>query len=79
MALQRGILDEQNAAQVGQTRTVLIDGRGTDWDGYVGRTTADAPEVDCVVRIEGDGVRAGDLVEARIIGVDGYDLVGQVI
>ena len=78
MALQRGILQEQNAAQVGQSRTVLIDGRGAGGDGYVGRTTADAPEVDCVVRVEGNGVHAGDLVQVNITRVDGYDLVGQV-
>lgn len=79
MALQRGILEEQNAAQVGQSRTVLIDGRSADRDGYVGRTTADAPEVDCVVRVEGNGVCAGDLVQVRITSVDGYDLMGQVV
>ena len=80
MELQRGILHELNAAQLHQTRTVLIDGRSTDSDGYVGRTTADAPEVDCAIKVQGTGLHAGDLVNVLLTRQDSaYDLSGHVV
>jgi ribosomal protein S12 methylthiotransferase len=70
---------ERNRSLVGSEVEVLVDGQ--DASGvWVGRTRADAPEVDGTVRLRGNGVRAGDLVRARVLGVEGegYDLVGEV-
>ena len=77
MALQKTILDEHNRARVGTTLRVLIDGR-LDKTSVVGRTTADAPEIDCRVVIKDKDLTAGAFVDARITGVDDYDLIGEV-
>jgi len=83
MALQKKILDDYNRQQVGQTLGVLVDGRSPDGEGFVGRTHADAPEVDCVVKLPDDAhsrdLHSGDLIKAEILGVDDYDLVGRVL
>ena len=42
----------------------------------VGRSYADAPEIDCSVFFESE-LPSGDFVEARIIGTSGYDLVAE--
>ena len=38
----------------------------------------DAPEVDGVIFIEGEGFEPGDFVDVRITGTMEYDLVGEV-
>jgi ribosomal protein S12 methylthiotransferase len=41
----------------------------------IGRTTADAPEIDGVVYLEdAEGLNAGDFVEVQIHDADGHDL-----
>jgi ribosomal protein S12 methylthiotransferase len=77
MEIQRGIMAGHNKARVGEVLPVLIDGRAPEGDGFVGRTQADAPEVDGVVRIEGD-LHSGDLIPVKITGSDDYDLTGVV-
>jgi len=74
MALQARIHGEHQAARVGTTVEVLIDGR--EGDVAVGRTAADAPEVDAVVRVEDPGGRlaTGDLATVIVTAADGYDL-----
>jgi ribosomal protein S12 methylthiotransferase len=77
LRLQREIVRERNEELVGHDVEVLID--GVDRAGRArGRTRADAPEIDCGVRIHGRA-RAGDLIAARVIGVEGggYDLVAR--
>ena len=54
---------------------VLIE--ETSSDGTWGRTQADAPEVDCGVRVSGHA-RVGDLVRARCTGTSGVDLLAEV-
>ena len=49
--------------------------------GGVGRTYADAPEIDGVVHIQppekaSKTYKTGDLISVRILGVQGHDLVG---
>ena len=46
---------------------------------FVGRTFADAPDVDPVVYVTGDGLVEGDLVPCEIVASQGYDLVGAVV
>jgi len=83
MELQQGIARAHNEALVGQTLPVLVDGLDPDAADpasrvYLGRTARDAPEVDGVVRLAGDELASGDLVLARIEGVEDYDLVARV-
>ncbi|MCA8955343.1 MAG: 30S ribosomal protein S12 methylthiotransferase RimO [Planctomycetes bacterium] len=75
MELQRGIMAARNASLVGSTLPVLIDGRDPEGPGYLGRTFADAPEVDCVVKLDGP-LQPGDLFPVRITAAGDYDLTG---
>jgi ribosomal protein S12 methylthiotransferase len=77
MAIQKRVHVERNRALVGHTVEVLVDGLAADGVGYVGRTWADAPEVDALVRLPEAGIRAGDLIEVRIAGIDDYDLLAE--
>lgn len=73
MEVQEAISAEKQRNKVGRIETILID--EVEGDGAVGRTAADAPEIDGVVYLSGaDGLQPGDLVEAQIVGSDGHDL-----
>ena len=77
MELQREISDERNSGLVGTTQTVLVDRHE---GGYaVGRTEADAPEVDNEVIVHGRDLPAvGTFSRIDIVEAYEYDLVGNV-
>ena len=57
-----------------------MDGPDPEVPGHVAaRGHADAPDIDCAVRLKGKGLRPGDLVRARVTGADGYDLLARAI
>jgi ribosomal protein S12 methylthiotransferase len=64
---------------------VLVDSApGLGRKGAVGRSYADAPEIDGQVRLLppqkiSRTLRAGDFVKARVVQVDGHDLIAQPI
>jgi ribosomal protein S12 methylthiotransferase len=73
MELAAEISRERLAAKHGRTMRVLVDRieAGT----AVARSSADAPEIDGVVRIRGARkLRVGDFADVRIVGSDAYDL-----
>jgi len=73
MALQQSISAAKLQRKIGSTQTILID-QVTE-DGAVGRTFADAPEIDGVVHLPDiTDFSPGDLVEAEISAADDYDL-----
>ena len=73
MALQQEISARKLRQKVGTTQSILID--TVTEDGSIGRTRADAPEIDGVVHLPGiTEFRPGDLVEAEITSADDYDL-----
>jgi len=60
---------------VGKTLKMLVDEPG------VGRSSADAPEIDGVVRLLppekiSKTLKVGEFTRARIVDTDGHDLVG---
>ena len=69
--------------RVGATMQVLIDSApGLGRKGGVGRSYADAPEIDGTVQLLppekiSKTLKAGEFTKARIVGVQGHDLVGQ--
>ncbi len=65
------------AAKIGKTLEVLIDHVGED--GAIGRSKADAPEIDGQVHIFGDTsqVQAGDFVKVLVEDADDHDLQGS--
>ncbi len=80
--LQRIISLERNETRLGSDTLVLVDRPDSEGgDGVVvGRTAAQAVEVDGVVRVEGArGARAGDFVRARLTEAREEDLIGVAI
>jgi len=76
MALQEKISAQRLQRKVGSTLTVLLDESG---DGKaIGRSSADAPEIDGVVHVrKAANAMAGDFVEVRITRADAHDLYGD--
>ena len=73
MQVQETISAEKLQKKVGRIEMVLVD--EVDGDIAIGRTSADAPDIDGVVYLSGaDGLAPGDLVEAQITRADGHDL-----
>ncbi len=80
MAAQQEISAARLQRRVGRVLDVLIDGR--DEDGVVGRSAADAPDIDGLVHVEiptGMATPApGDRVSVLIEDADDYDLFGRL-
>lgn len=79
MAAQQPIAFGFNQSKVGQVLDVLIDGPAPDTDGamWLGRSYADAPDVDGQVIVSGSHLQVGDLLACEIVGAEGYDLVAS--
>jgi ribosomal protein S12 methylthiotransferase len=78
MAVQEKISAQRLKRKVGRTLTVLVDEAGDNK--AVGRSSADAPEIDGVVHIRKAGsTQAGDFVEVRITRADTHDLHGELV
>ena len=77
MQLQQEISAERLKQKIGQTLDVIVD--EIDAEGIIGRTKADAPEVDGLVYIEnlsGAPVKVGEFIKVTITHSDEYDLWG---
>ena len=77
MQLQQEISAERLKQKIGQTLDVIMD--EIDDEGIIGRTKADAPEVDGLVYIEnlsGTPVKVGEFIKVTITHSDEYDLWG---
>lgn len=73
MTVQQAISAQKLQAKIGQTIDVLID--SVTEDGAVGRSMADAPEIDGVVHLVGaTDLQPGDLVQGEVSAADEYDL-----
>ena len=78
MEVQAKISTRRLKRKVGQTLTVLID--ETANGRAVGRSTADAPEIDGSVHIRKPGhSKPGDFVKAHVYRADAHDLYGDVV
>ena len=80
MARQTGISRERLKRKVGQTLRVLIDAVD-DAGNAVGRSAADAPEIDGTVQIKSaknaPPIHIGDFVDVKITGSNDHDLQGK--
>jgi len=73
MQLQAGISAARLRGKVGKRIEVLVDAPGT------GRSSADAPEIDGIVRFSGgDGVGSGEFIQVMIERSDEHDLYGRL-
>jgi ribosomal protein S12 methylthiotransferase len=80
MAVQQEVAFAWNRAQLGRRMDVLLDravpGEKHAW---VGRSHADAPDVDGVVYVTGKKLAAGKIVPCEIVAESDYDLVGVAV
>jgi len=82
MREQQKIAHEHSRAQVGKVLDVIVDRQSDEReDVWIGRTSADAPDIDCVVYVTAPGSSAkqpltGKIIPVEIVASSGYDLAG---
>ncbi len=80
MAVQQQVAFEFNDRQLGRQLDVLIDmpvpGESNAW---VGRSYADAPDVDPLVFVTGENLKPGQFVPCEVVAVQDYDLIAVAI
>lgn len=80
MELQQAIAFEKAEKMIGQTFTVMVEGKVADEDVYVTRTYRDAPDVDGYLFLHTRAaLMSGDFVRAVVTESNEYDLVGEMI
>ena len=78
MQLQQQISTQRLQDKIDSTILVIID--EVDDEGAVGRSMADAPEIDGMVYLNGEfNVKAGDIVKVKVEHADEYDLWGSIV
>lgn len=78
METQTALAYARGDALVGATQTVIIDGFDESTRAYEGRTKADAPEIDGIVRVFGTGLlQPGDILDVRISAAEGHELTAE--
>ncbi len=82
MRVQQGIAHDHARRQVGRVLDVIIDRQSEEReDVWLGRSTSDAPDIDCVVYVTAPGSSAarpltGRIIPVEIVAASGYDLAG---
>jgi ribosomal protein S12 methylthiotransferase len=82
MRTQQAIAHDHSRRQVGRVLDVIIDRQSDEReDVWIGRTEADAPDIDCVVYVTAAGSSAakpltGKIIPVEIVASSGYDLAG---
>ena len=71
MKAQEKISRDRLKAKIGRTLEILVDGPG------IGRSSADAPEIDGVVKFKGG--KQGEFLNIRIDRSDEHDLHGRLV
>jgi ribosomal protein S12 methylthiotransferase len=85
MAVAEDVSSTKLQSRIGATMQVLVDSApALGRKGGVGRSYADAPEIDGVVKLLppekiSKQLKAGEFTRARIVGVDGHDLIAAPI
>jgi ribosomal protein S12 methylthiotransferase len=82
MLAQQKIMYERNEQLINRRLPVMVDQSVPQQENtWVGRTQADAPEIDSLVFLTGNGTQLlpGQIVEAEIVAVNDYDLIGVVL
>ena len=79
MELQQEISLERGNSRIGQVLLVMIEGKVADENAYVGRTYADAPNVDGYIFVQSpEMLMSGAFVKVRVTGALEYDLIGEI-
>ncbi|MBM83404.1 MAG: 30S ribosomal protein S12 methylthiotransferase RimO [Planctomycetaceae bacterium] len=75
MELQQDIAFKFGDSLIGYELDVIVDDQVNE-DIWVGRTYADAPEIDGEIYVQGDGISVGDMIPVEILERRDYDLAG---
>ena len=76
MSHQAQISERRMAAKIGRTMRVLVD--AVDDEGAIGRSSADAPEIDGRVYVDSMNLEPGEFVDVEIVDADTHDLYATV-
>ena len=79
MASQQEIMLKLNSARIGEVIPVILDSRiRGEQNVWVGRSMADAPEVDSLVYVTGNDVAltSGRIATVEVVAAQDYDLIG---
>ncbi len=75
MEIQQQVAFDWGDQQVGSQIEVLIDSKIPGEAGaWIGRTAADAPDVDCIAYVTGEGLKLGQFVSCEVVARTDYDL-----
>ena len=84
MRMQQSIAHDHARRQVGRILEVIVDRQSEEReDVWIGRSPADAPDIDCLVYVTAPGTSAakpltGRIVRVEIVAAAGYDLAGVI-
>lgn len=76
MAAQEEISRLKLERKIGKTLEVLVD--ESHGSHAIARSSADAPEIDGIVRVQGNGLRVGEFARVLVTGSDAHDLHARV-
>lgn len=78
-AVQQEAATRWKESRVGKVYDTMIDGVADDGIFYMGRTYAEAPDIDPLIYLTStEPLEIGDIVPVEIVCLDGSDLIGQV-
>ena len=78
--IQSGIMDDYNAAMIGKTLEILVEGYDEEFEQYYGRTYADSPDIDGRVWLSSEeSLVEGEFVTVTIDSSIEGDLAGFVV
>lgn len=78
MQQQQEIAFSMNRARVNKVVSVIVEEK-TGKKTFEGRTDGDAPDIDTVITLHGQGAEVGQIARARITGFNVYDLIGDLV
>ncbi|HEX2476237.1 MAG TPA: 30S ribosomal protein S12 methylthiotransferase RimO [Lacipirellulaceae bacterium] len=80
MEVQQEVAFQWNNAQIGRRLDVVIDAAvPEEKNAWIGRSYADAPDVDGVVYVTGDEISVGNIVPCEVVARSGYDLAAVAV
>lgn len=79
MLIQKDIVARKNKERLNKTYKTLVEGVSEDGIFYIGRSYAEAPDIDNVIYLTAsEPLEIGRFVNVNILNADEYDLIGEV-
>ncbi|MBE6827767.1 MAG: 30S ribosomal protein S12 methylthiotransferase RimO [Ruminococcaceae bacterium] len=80
MEQQFRVIEKINEKMIGKVLRTVVEGYDAYTDTYYGRTWRDAPEIDGVINFTCPfEINEGDFVDVEVMGVNEYDLIGEIV